>query len=153
TTNGNSKVTVNSGGSLTIGAGSSTIGAAVTVASGATLTVGTGANVFINTGVTITDSGTLNVTSAASVVAQDTQNRVPEGFAVTSGGVLSATGTSFTRTGSGVVSTISVAAGGHMTASNCTFAFSNVTLANGSVLNSGEITGNGFDTTLSVPAT
>src|SRR5262249_59075072 len=72
--------------------------------------------------------------------------------AVTSGGVLSATGTSFTRTGAGVTSTISVAAGGHLTASNCTFAFSNLSLANGSVLNSGDITGCAFDTTLFVPA-
>src|SRR5439155_640559 len=42
---------------------------------------------------------------------------------------------------------------GHLAASGCTFAWISFTLANGSVLNSGDLTGDAFDTTLSVPVT
>src|SRR5262249_34844622 len=122
--------------------------------SGGTLRFDTGARFQINNNVTLTDSGTLVVTNAGFVTAQETNNSFVEGITVASGGVLNATGTSFTRSGgSGVTAFLTVASGGHLTATGCTFAWNSFNLNNGSVLNNGtEITGNGFDTTLFVPA-
>ena len=65
---------------------------------------------------------------------------------------MAATNTPFTRSGGGVTSFLSVAASGHLTASACDFAWINLSLNNSSTLNSGDLTGDAFDTTLSVPA-
>src|SRR5205823_3842263 len=67
-------------------------------------------------------------------------------------GAMNVTGVSFARAGQNWGSSaLQVGAGGHLTASNSTFAWSGMTLANGSVLNSGDLTTNGFDLPLSVP--
>ena len=150
TTNSSTTLTV-APGSLSLGSGSSTLGGPVNVQTGATLSVGTGANVQINSGVTLTDNGTVNITSPAVLAAQETNNNVSQGIVVN--GTLTATNTSFTRNGGGVTSFLQVNSGGHLTATNSTFAWINFVLANGSVLNSGDLSNNIFTTTVSAPAT
>ena len=77
------------------------------------------------------------------------------GIAVNSGGTMAVTGSTFTRNGTvgNENAAIQVAAGGHLTASGSTFSLDNVSLAAGSVLNSGDMTGNVFNTTLTAPVT
>ena len=77
------------------------------------------------------------------------------GIAVNSGGTMAVTGSTFTRNGTvgNDNAAIQVAAGGHLTASSSTFSLDNVSLAAASVLNSGDMTGDVFSTTLTVPVT
>src|SRR5947209_18727396 len=49
-------------------------------------------------------------------------------------------------------SSIQVLAGGHLTATGSTFGWDYLSLDNSSILNSGEVAGNTFNTTLYVPA-
>jgi hypothetical protein len=118
----------------------------LTVASGGTLTVGPSVQVLIGAGQTLTDNGTLTFGTGDAVsfgLAGTTQ------VVVGNGGVLSASGTTFSASNT---TQLTVAAGGHLTASNCTFALSQLLLDNGSVLNPGDLVGNDFNLPLSLPA-
>ena len=77
------------------------------------------------------------------------------GIAVNSGGTMAVTGSTFTRNGTvgNDNAAIQVAAGGHLTAGGSTFSLDNVSLAAASTLNSGDMTGDVFNTTLTVPVT
>ncbi len=69
-------------------------------------------------------------------------------------GTMAVSNTSFTFNGgnNNNNSEIQVNSGGHLTASNSTFGWDNFVLANGSVLNSGDLSNNIFNTTVSAPA-
>ena len=114
-----------------------------TIASGAKMTVAAGLPVLIQPGVTLTDSGTATFASGASVSMANNFSSTQQ-IIVTSGGLLSATGTTFAGGG---VSNIIVNAGGQLQATNSTFASSltEVFLDNGSVLGSTDLTGDTFD--------
>src|SRR5262249_43332626 len=131
--------------------------AALTIANGATLNVASGVSVLIRDSITLTVAGTLNVTSAASFAVEDIFNNDVEGITVATGGLLAISGTNFTRsngTNNTInTSSIQVASGGHLTASGSTFNWDQLSLNSTSILNTGEMTGDAFDTTLFVPAT
>ena len=113
----NSNATLNlSGGSLNIGSGSSTLGGPVTVDSGASMNAGAGASVLISAGETLYVAGTASF-AAGDVVTLNGGS--PGGAAqITVAGTLSATGTTFTGTGS---SNITVNSGGLVTPTGSTF--------------------------------
>jgi hypothetical protein len=128
----------------------------LTVSSGATLTVATGAVLQISLSQTLTDNGTLAVTGA-SLELQDSGSytQPTEGITVNNGGVMTASGSSFINPNNvnSIDSVIQVNPGGHLTASNSTFAWDNFGLAVGSILDSGDLTSNVFNTTLTAPVT
>ncbi len=97
---------------------------ALTVNAGATLDFGYGVNVQINNGVTITDSGTMNISDANAVVAEDTNSNYTEGIVVN--GILDATGASLTRSGTDNTSYIQVNSGGQFTDTNDAFGWYNL---------------------------
>jgi len=128
------------------------ITANVAVANGVTLTVDSGVTVQINNGVTITDNGMLNVTGAAGVGIEDNGNGGTEGIAVN--GTMNVTGTAFTRTGTDYGgSFIQVNSNGELIASNSTFAWDQLSLANASILKSTDLSGNIFNLPIFLPAT
>src|SRR5262249_32420413 len=132
---------------------------AFTVKAGATLGVADSLNVLIRGTQTITiDSGGMLNVGADAVAIEDPNNfSQTEGIVVN--GSMTAAGASFTRAGGtngNNNSQILVNAGGHFLASNCTFDWDNIVLANGVVFNNGDVTGNIFgltaaSTTLSLP--
>ena len=63
-----------------------------------------------------------------------------------------ASGTAFTGSTNYATSQIVVNSGGHLQASDSTFALGNVTLNTGTVLNAGDLTGDSFDSPLYMPA-
>ena len=108
---------------------------------------------------TLTVSGTLNVNKPASFAVDESTGQTSESILVASGGVLNITGTNFSRLNgtntASNTSTIEVNANGHLTANGATastFGWDQFTLDNNSLLNSGDIAGCAFDTTVAVPA-
>src|SRR5439155_7167218 len=105
-------------------AGTYVINGNLTVANGVTLTVGrvgVSVNLLINANQTITDNGTLNIINGAPVVAQDGSTA----GSIVVNGAMNVSGASFTRSGNLAFTntTLQVGAGGHLTASNSTFAW------------------------------
>ena len=124
----------------------------LTVASNATLTIGTGATVYIPDEQTLSVSGTLNVTGATVIINKLTGYNVPYGIGVGAGATMVVTNSAFTRNGNATENAeITVAAGGHLTATGSNFAIDNVSLAAGSTLDTGDLTGDIFSTTLTLP--
>jgi hypothetical protein len=127
-----------------------------TIPAQVTVTVGSGVNILVpsfqQTTENLTVNGTLIVNNAASYAAKQGGNSGVESIVVN--GTMNVTNTNFSQaTGpNNNVSYIQVSPGGHLTASGATFGWQQLILANGSVLSSGDITGNGFDCTLYVPA-
>ena len=144
-------LTIAPGASLSLAAGvaNSTFGQSVTVSAGGTLAVGAEANVQVKGNVTFTDNGTMTFGSGDTVNCANNGN--PIDIVVGAGALLTASGVDFFNSGSFFNSQLSVAAGGHLQTSNCTFALSGLTLENGSILNSGDLIGNRFDLPLSLP--
>jgi hypothetical protein len=107
----------------------------VTISPGATFTQASDFPLTINSGSVLTDNG------AASFAAGDTVKLSSGQIAVGSGGVLTATGTTFSGSGS-----ISVSSNGHFTAASSLFAstLSQINLNTGSILNPGDFTGDSF---------
>jgi hypothetical protein len=131
-------------GSLALGAGSSsTFGGPATVVQGASLTVGAGANVTIAAGQTLTDNGAL--TFAAGDTVSMGAGCCTQTIAVD--GTLTAADTTFTG-GNGQ---ITVGSGGNLMASGSTFSITQLSLANSSVLNAGDLTGDAFNMPIDVP--
>ena len=113
----------------------------------ATLAVGPGVTVWIQEYVTLTDSGNLIFASNDTV---DLNIGTTQIVVANSGLMTTAIGDIFN--GSTAYSTqIVVNSGGHLQASNSTFALNNVTLNNGAFLNAGDFTGNSFNCTLYLP--
>jgi hypothetical protein len=132
-------------GSLSLGpASSSTFGGPVIVVSGGNLAVGAGASVQIAPGETLTDNGTLSFAAADSVTLQS--NCCGSG-AIAVGGTLTANDMTFT----GSSGTMTVNSGGRLVATNSTFNISQLSFNNTSILDSGDLTGNAFNTTLYLP--
>ncbi len=150
-TNGNTTLKVISN-SLSLGVGNSTLGPLI-INLGATMSIAAGASVGIVGGVDITDNGTLDIADGA-VVAFSSAYGDPTQIIVGGTGTLNATNAALTgATGNGsYITRLQINSGGHLLASGTTFAVDQTILANGVVLNSGDLTGNGFDTTLYVPA-
>ena len=97
---------------------------------------------------TVQAGATLNVTNPP-VVGDD----FGESPAIVVDGTMNATGTSFTHTNTNPGdAAITISAGGHLMASGCDFNWAGMTLAVGSTLNAGDLTGNAFDLPLSAPA-
>jgi hypothetical protein len=122
-----------------------------TMPSGVTVTVGFGATALLAGGKTLTVNGTLNVTNAANFAVDQSSYGAVEAIYVN--GTMAVTNTQLTNLGgqnNNQVSLIQVNAGAHFTATDTIFAWDDLILANDSIL--GHITGNGFDTSLFVPA-
>ena len=132
-------------GSLTLGAASSsTLGGPFIVVPGASVSVEAGANIQIAPGQTLTDNGALSFAAGDSVTLQS--NCCGSGQ-IAVGGTLTANDITF----AGSSGDITVNSGGHLIATNSTFSVSQLTFNNSSVLNSGDLTGNAFNTTIFVP--
>ncbi len=119
-----------------------------TVGTGATLSVGTGTNVLIDP-VTITDNGAMNVTDASiGFVA---------GYSATTqilvNGTLSASGSNFYISGGNYASfaLLQVDSGGELTASTTTFDLNELNWVNGSIMNTGDVTNDTFNSPIYVP--
>ena len=140
-----------------------------TINAGATLTIDPGLRVNLFSfdplapykavvGSTITDNGTLNFGQGDLVTLDTTapttsQTYPPAEIIVGNGGVMTATGSSFLNQAGSGFTEILVNSGGHLTGSNNFFAPSLTSLADGSILNAGDLTGNFFsNTVLSLPA-
>ena len=121
-----------------------------TVAGGTTLTVAPSVNVQISPGQTITDSGTMTFGSYDSVSLVTAYGSGTESTEIQVNGVLDASTTTFTGSG-GYFTEISINPGGHLIAAGSTFNFSELYLNNGSVLNSGDLTGDVFNVPLYLP--
>ena len=122
-----------------------------TVANGATLSVAANVSVLIQPGVTLADNGTLTFASGDALTISN--NGAATQIVVGSGGLLMASGTTFTNIGSFFNGHIEVVSGGHLQASNCEFALNQLYLDAGCILNSGDLVGNGFDLPVFLPAT
>ncbi len=151
TTNGNTALSIGSG-SIALGTGSSTL-ASVTIGTGATLSVAAGASVTIQAAQTFTDDGTLTFGSGDSVSFPAAQFATTQ-LVVNSGGVVNAASTSFSTPGnaSGSLTQIVVNSGGELIAASSTFGVNQLVLANGSVLNPGDLTNDVFNLPIYVPA-
>jgi Bacterial Ig-like domain (group 3) len=135
-------------------AGTYTITGPLTVASGATLTVGKvgqSVNLVINAGQTLTDNGTLNIINSVPVSFGYAYGATTK-ILVGNGGVMSANGIAFTGINLAYnAPTIEVGANGHFTSSNSTFTLTQFSLDAGSILNAGDLVGNTFNTSVSLP--
>ena len=122
-----------------------------TVQAGATLTVGPNTLVQIGPGTTFSDQGSMSLGTGATLGLDAPYYATTR---VVVSGKLSANGASLQTWGGnyGEYTVIEIAAGGRMTATNSTFGTNSLALDTGSVLNTGDLTGNTFNTPLSVPA-
>ncbi|HEX3151269.1 MAG TPA: Ig-like domain-containing protein [Gemmataceae bacterium] len=101
---------------------------------------------------TVAAGGTLNITSGAVVIAAEGSGTT---FGIVVNGNLNINGATFSRqsiNGYSGSSAIQVSAGGHLIATNNTFGWSSLSLANGSILGSTDITGNFFNQPITIPA-
>jgi hypothetical protein len=141
-----------SGGSLSLAAvaANSTFGQNVTVSAGGSLTVGAGATLALNPNVTLQDNGSVTFNTGDGVNFLSYYGAV----ALNVGGTGSLTLNNTTFSSNGGTSDLYIGSGGSLTASNSEFGnnFSYVYLDNGSSINASSLSGNGFDTTLDVPA-
>ena len=135
-------------GSLSFAVGSSsTLGGEVDVSLGASLSVAAGASVTIGAGQKLVDVGALTFGSG-DTVSFPTSNGVTTQIVVD--GTLTASSTTFANPGnaSGSTNQIYVGSDGELIASNSTFGINDVYLTSGSVVNSGDLTNDTFNTTL-----
>jgi hypothetical protein len=110
-------------------------GQGFTVAQGATLNVDSGVNVLIRQGAILTDSGTLNITAAASFQVEDKSLFFGTTTGIIVNGTMAASNTNFSRENNsdGIDTTkIEVKSGGSFTASLCSFALDELNLDAGS---------------------
>ena len=140
TTNSNATLKITAG-SLSLGAGSSTFGGPVTVVAGAKLSVAAGASVLIQGG-NLTDGGILDF-------ASDDKVSINGAIIAVNGTMSTTTNDSFTNIGGG--SYIAVNSGGELAASNTTFTLALLSLDNNSKLKATDLTGDVFDTPVSLP--
>jgi Bacterial Ig-like domain/Calx-beta domain len=152
--NGGATVTLASGGTTTIHGLELDSGNALILQSGNLTVASSGAisgTLTIKQGNTLTvpAGATLNVNNGAILVAPETGNGA---FGISVGGTMNVTGATFSHTGSWNSSSLQVSAGGHLTATGSTFDWSLLSLANNTVLNSGDISSNTFNQTIAIPA-
>ena len=125
-----------------------------TVDSGASLTVANGVSVLIDSSETITIESDASMTTGTATI--EVNNYYGGTYGLSLAGTLTATGTSFTTTytvgSQGDGDSLTVVSGGHLIASDSTFAWDSLSLQNGSIFNAGDLAGDTFSgTTLSVP--
>ena len=109
--------------------------------SGATMAVGPNVPVTIPAWQTLTDDGMLSFAAGDSVTLESNCCSAAE---ITVSGTLTANDTTF----SGGSGNITVNSGGQLIATNSTFSISQLSFNNTSVLDSGNLTGNTFNTTI-----
>ncbi len=143
-------LSIASGGTLSLAAAAatSTFDYNVTVNSGGTLSVGAGAKVNIGSGATLSDDGTLTFGSGATATFNPLLGASQ--IVVDNDGLMSASGATFDASNNLSISQIVVKLG-ELKASNCNFTISKVDLTDSSVVKSGDLTGNTFNTTLYTP--
>ena len=96
----------------------------------------TGINVFINSGAILTDKGTLTVTSPSFVRSPEFYQRQGNTSGIVVNGVMMVSDTKFSLASNGNDTTkIEVKSGGHLTATNCVFAWEELNLDAGSADN------------------
>jgi hypothetical protein len=125
------------------------------VGPGATLSVGANVSVLIEAGVTLTDNGTLSFASGDAVALDGTTGGFGGGpgpaqivVATNDTGTFSAATTNFTTNG---VGNILVGAGGELMASSSKFALSELSFDDASVMKAGDLVGDTFNQTISLP--
>ena len=124
----------------------------MSVASGATLTLDTGASVTLQDQQNIYVAGQLNLNDAYLGFNKLTNNGAAYGIVISNGGVVNFTNSTIARNNtSNENANITVNSGGHLTASGTTFSIDNVYLDAGSILNTGDLTTNIFNTLLWAP--
>ncbi len=126
---------------------------AFTIQAGGSLTVAAAVAVQIGAAQTFTDGGTLTFGSGDSVSFPAAQFATTQ-LVVNSGGVVNAASTNFSTPGnaSGSLTQIVVNSGGELIAASSTFGVNQLVLANGSVLNPGDLTNDVFNLPIYVPA-
>ncbi len=102
----------------------------LTILAGVTLTVGPNVTLQIQQGMQVIDNGTLTVTNAAAVIANEGGYSA---FGITVNGVMNVTNTPFTHTSTYGSSSLQIGSGGHLTASGSRFAWSSIFLNSGSI--------------------
>jgi hypothetical protein len=135
---------------ITLSTGSVFTAGSLVIAPGTTMNVGSSASFVLQGSQTLTDNGTINFNSGDTVSLARVFNTTTQ---LVVNGSLTASATNFVDLGSpsGSASVIVVNAGGHLTASNSTFAVDQLTLNNGAVLNAGDLNSDGFDLPIFVP--
>src|SRR4029077_1966757 len=96
-----------------------------TVASGATLNVAANVPVLLSLAQTLTVSGAMTLATGDTLSLNSNFNG---GTQVVVNGTLTAVGTTFNQPGQGYFTSLTVNGGGHLVASGCTFALSQLTL-------------------------
>ena len=122
---------------------------AFTIESGATVAVGTDVPVYIGAGQTFTDDGSLTFASGDTVTFNVGCCDTSQSMVV--GGTLTADGTTFNDTAAGGVSDLNIGSGGNIQASDSTFSITELSISNGAVYESGDLTGNVFNMPIYVP--
>ncbi len=123
------------------------------VPTGATLNVLTGVKAWVPTNSALTVTGSANFGVGSSLTLWQT-NSTSSQLIVSNQGVVTATGTTFNKSGNWSENTyIRVNDGGRLIASGSTFSVSQMLLGNNVVFNAGDWSGNKFDTTLYIPHT
>ncbi len=122
--------------------------AGFTIASGTTVNVAANVKLVIPAGQTLAVKGAMNMLAGDSVefgysYGSTTSIRVT--------GTLNAAGTTFYQDSASNTTQVAVGPSGHLLASGSTFAITQVTLDDGSVLNANDLSGNTFNTTLALP--
>ncbi len=121
--------------------------------SGATLSLADNSSALINNAETIAVDAGASMTVGATTVVLDDYNGGTYGITVA--GTLTATNSTFspTRPADGTGSGITVLTGGHLEATNTTFAWDAFRLNDGSILNAGDLANDTFQTIVFAPGT
>jgi hypothetical protein len=142
------------GGTFSVGTGNTSLGGPTTVAAGATLAVPANSGFLIRDNQVLTVNGLLDVDAARTFEVEDFNGGQFSGIVVN--GTMDVTGTALTRASAGFNGSdwarIVVNPSGRLIASGSTFDWDEIYLDNGSVLNSGDLSGNGFDLQVTAPA-
>ena len=142
-------------GSLSIDSGTCTFSGKVQVVQNATLNVGGAGTTLKINAVTITDNGSMTIPAGTTVnfgVGFETPAQILVNGTLTIGDTTG--GATLTGSGQGAARTftlIQVNSGGELKAQNSTFSIDRLTLESGSVLKSGDLSGNTFNQGIEVP--
>lgn len=134
-------LTIDAQGSLTLNGGSLTLGNNGTGSISGTL------KILSSNNLTVQNGSTLNINNGASIFGQETNSTT---FGIIVNGTLNTTSAQFTHSGPYGSSTITVNAGGHLTATNTLFDWSGVSLST-AVISAGNLAGNTFNSTVTTP--
>ncbi|MFN7877030.1 MAG: hypothetical protein ACK5PB_17060, partial [Pirellula sp.] len=125
----------------------------VTIASGSVLNIPGQSSILVTSNSKLTIAGTANFEAGSTLTLNQTGWNTTSDLVVANGGIVNATGSVFTKSGSYLGNTsITVQNGGRLRATGSTFATGLTRLANDAVFQSDDWTRNKFDQSIYVPA-